>query len=207
MIKIHKAGDLLPNGEIYLCRLDDEIFTVAPMAPNKMNWYDAMKYAQDLGLELPDLDITQVMFKRKNEGAFKGTYGDDRFLWSLVVRPVRRLTIQAFNDLFNVMSVPDAQGIHQDKPASHRLMNLATASNQSGDVTTSKPDHPENGLDMVALDGAIFNWENVEGPDFGATSINTGILRKFIQAAKAHRNTQTQVLSQVPHHPKEFRND
>lgn len=44
------------------------------------------------------------------------------------------------------------------------------------------------------LDAAIFDWENVEGPDFGATSINTGILRKFIQAAKAHRNTQPQVL-------------
>lgn len=24
----YKAGDLLPNGEIYLCRLDDEIFTI-----------------------------------------------------------------------------------------------------------------------------------------------------------------------------------
>lgn len=137
MTQSYKAGDLLPNGEIYLCRLDDEIFTVAPMAPKKMNWDDAMKYPQDLGLELPDLDISQIMFKNKDEGAFKGSYGNARYLWSarrddgydaycqwlddgdqnyirrsdeLVVRPVRRLTIQAFNDLFNVMSVPDAQG-------------------------------------------------------------------------------------------------
>lgn len=58
-----------------------------------------------------------------------------------------------------------------------------------------KPDHSENGLDMAALDAAIFDWENVEGPDFGATRINTGILRNFIKAAKAHRNNQPQVLS------------
>lgn len=122
----HKAGDLLPNGEIYLCRLDDEIFTVAEMAPNKMNWDDAMKYAAELGLELPDLDITQIMFKKKDEGAFKGSYGDASRLWSarrlgdgyahyqwlddgyqywnfrrkaLTVRPVRRLSIRSFDHL------------------------------------------------------------------------------------------------------------
>ena len=122
----YKPGDLLPNGEIYLCRLDDEIFTVAPMAPKKMNWDDAMKYAADLGLELPDLEISHTMFKRKDIGAFKGSYEDASILWSarrygnrgayyqwlagggqngnyrtleLVVRPVRRLSIQAFNDL------------------------------------------------------------------------------------------------------------
>lgn len=164
MTQPYKAGDLLPNGEIYLCRLDDEIFTVAPMAPKKMNWDDAMKYAQDLGLELPDLDITQVMFKKKDEGAFKGSCGNASILWSarrydalsacyqwlgggyhdtldrrslaLSVRPVRRLSIQAFNDLFNVMSVPDAQGSYSKNIGSPDKDSLFTASNQSGDVTT-----------------------------------------------------------------------
>lgn len=78
----YKSGDLLPNGEIYLCRLDDEIFTVAQMAPKKMSWDDAMEYAANLGLELPDLDITQIMFKRKDIGAFKDSYDPASNLWS-----------------------------------------------------------------------------------------------------------------------------
>lgn len=130
MTKTYKAGDKIGD-MTYLCRLDDEVFLVAPMAPKKMNWDDAMKYAADRGLELPDLDITQIMFKRKNEGAFKGSYGDAGFLWTarrasknnayyqwlddgyenhsrrtckLSVRAVRRLSI---SDLVGAAEPPD----------------------------------------------------------------------------------------------------
>lgn len=39
---------------------------------------------------------------------------------------------------------------------------------------------------MTSLRKLIEEWENVSGPDFGTTTINTGILRKFINAAKGN---------------------
>jgi hypothetical protein len=109
------------------------------------------------------LDITQIMFKRKNNGSFKNSYGDASFLWSarrydnnnayyqwlgdgsqdddyrqreLSVRPVRRLSIQSFNDLFNVTF---------DKPYEHETNYLDAFKEEqckSGDVTTREVFEP-----------------------------------------------------------------
>lgn len=122
----YKSGDLLPNGEIYLCRIDDEIWTVNNGPIPELTWQQAKDHAESLGMELLDEVAGMLIFKKRNEGALKELLKDKYALWLSVPSgalnarvqvlvigfqgygsrdggysscPVRRLSIQSFNDL------------------------------------------------------------------------------------------------------------
>lgn len=124
----YKAGDILPNGEIYLGRIDDEIWTVNNSPIPELPWQEAKDHAESLGMELLDEVAGMLIFKKRSEGALKELLEDKYALWLSVPDgvdgarvqglgsgrqgygdrgghysscPVRRLSIQSFNNLFS----------------------------------------------------------------------------------------------------------
>lgn len=124
----YKAGELLPNGMIYLSRIDDQITIVNPKDEDGLfTWDNAMKHVADMEMDLPNRVEFILIFENKDAGAFKGTFREDNPYWTsrryyhlnayyqwvvdgnqfillrnveLPARPVRRLNIQSFNNLF-----------------------------------------------------------------------------------------------------------
>lgn len=122
MTKTYKAGDTLPDGWIYLARINDEIILVSPKDEEGLfTWDDANKK-----FTLPNRAEWIMIWEAKDRGAFKDRFREDKSYWSarrydhyhaycqwvddgrqsygfrtveLVVRPVWRLSIQSFNDL------------------------------------------------------------------------------------------------------------
>ena len=122
MTKTYKAGDVTPDGWIYLARINGEVILVAPKDEEGLfTWDDALAK-----FTLPKRHEWIMIYEAKDQGAFKGSFGDNKPYWSarrydgyhayiqwfddgnqnlirrtleLVVRPVRRISTQAFNDL------------------------------------------------------------------------------------------------------------
>ncbi len=78
-----KAGDVMPNGSIYVGISPDtqeRMFVTAQDASLSMNFNDAAIYAKGLAVHgrkdwrLPTLDELKMIFQNKEEGALKGTF-------------------------------------------------------------------------------------------------------------------------------------
>lgn len=79
----YKAGDLLPDGTIYLGRIDDTVWIVNPKDEDGLfTWDDAMKHVEKMEMELLDNVSAMLMFINCDKGRFKGTFRKDKPYWT-----------------------------------------------------------------------------------------------------------------------------